>query len=36
MPETIAPRPLSRLVLAVAGGDAIMIGGTVLLWAHYG
>jgi hypothetical protein len=36
MPEMIAPRPLSRPVLAAAGAAALMIGGTVLLWAHYG
>jgi hypothetical protein len=36
MPETVARRPLSRPLIAVAGVVAVALAGTVLLWAHYG
>jgi len=36
MPETVAPRPLSRPLLVAVGAIALALGATVLLWAHYG
>lgn len=36
MPETIAPRPLSRPLLVAAAAIVVLLAGTVLLWAHYG
>jgi hypothetical protein len=36
MPETAAPRPLPRSLLVTAGGIALVLAGTILLWAHYG
>jgi len=36
MPETLAPRPTSRPLIAAGVVAAILLGGTVLLWAHYG
>jgi hypothetical protein len=36
MPETFASRPISRPLLAGGAVVAILLGGTVLLWAHYG
>ena len=34
--ETAAPQPLSRPLLVAAGAIALLLAGTVLLWAHYG
>ena len=38
MPEAAldSTRALSRPVLAVAAGCVLLIGGTLVLWAHYG
>ena len=36
MPETVAPRPLSRPLIVAAGAIGIVLAGTVLLWAYYG
>jgi len=36
MPETVAPSPLSRPLIAVSALVALALGGTVWLWAHYG
>jgi hypothetical protein len=36
MPETVAPRPLSRPLIAASAIVALALGGTVWLWAHYG
>ncbi len=36
MPETAAPRPLPRSLLVAAGAVALVLAGTILLWAHYG
>lgn len=36
MPETVAPRALSRPLLVAAGAVALIVAGTVTLWAHYG
>ena len=36
MPETDAPHPLSRPLIAVSVLVALALGGTVWLWAHYG
>jgi len=36
MTETVAQRPLSRTLVAAAGATAVLLAGTVLLWAHYG
>jgi hypothetical protein len=36
MPETVASRPLSPPLLVAAGTIALLLAGTVLLWAHYG
>ncbi len=36
MPETAAPRVMSRPLLAAGATIAVVLGGTVLLWAHYG
>lgn len=36
MPETVAPRLLSRPLMVAAGAVAAALAGTVLLWAHYG
>jgi hypothetical protein len=36
MPETVATSPLSRPLLLAAAAIAVALGGTVLLWAHYG
>jgi hypothetical protein len=36
MPETVAPPVTSWLPLAAGSLVALALGGTVLLWAHYG
>jgi hypothetical protein len=36
MPETVAPRPNLRPLVAAGVLVALLLGGTVLLWAHYG
>ena len=36
MPETVAPRLMSRSVVVAAATAILAIAGTVLLWAHYG
>ena len=36
MPETVAPSPLLRPLIAVSALVALALGGTVWLWAHYG
>ncbi len=36
MRHTVAPRPLSRPLLGLAGAIVLVLGGTVVLWAHYG
>ena len=36
MPEIVAPRLPSRPLLVAAASAAVMFGGAVLLWAHYG
>ena len=36
MPETVAPRLTSRPLIAVGAAVALVLAGTVLLWAHYG
>lgn len=36
MPETIAPHPLSRPSLVAGAAIAVLLAGTVVLWAHYG
>lgn len=36
MPEIAASRPSSRVLLATAAVVVLALGGTVLLWAHYG
>jgi hypothetical protein len=35
MPETVAPYSSRPLLLGAAAG-VLVLGGTVLLWAHYG
>jgi hypothetical protein len=36
MPDTVAPRLTLRPALVAAAMSAIVLAGTVLLWAHYG
>jgi hypothetical protein len=36
MPETVASRPLPPPFLVAAAIGAAVIGGAVVLWAHYG
>ena len=36
MPETAASRPLPQSLLAAATIAVVVIGGTVVLWAHFG
>jgi hypothetical protein len=36
MPETIASRPLPWPLLVAAAIIAVVLGGTVVLWVHYG
>jgi hypothetical protein len=36
MPETVAPRLMSRPLLVAALVVALALAGTMLLWAHYG
>jgi hypothetical protein len=36
MPETAAPRLTSRPLLVTAAALALVLAGTILLWAHYG
>ena len=36
LPETIAPQPSLRALLAVGVVAALAVAGAVLLWAHYG
>ena len=36
MPETVASRPLPRSLLVAATIAAVVLGGTVVLWAHFG
>ncbi|HTP91906.1 MAG TPA: hypothetical protein VMJ52_09235 [Xanthobacteraceae bacterium] len=36
MPEILAPRPMSRPLIAAGLAVALLLAGTVLLWAHYG
>jgi hypothetical protein len=36
MPETVAPRPTSRPLIVAGLVVAVMLAGTILLWAHYG
>jgi hypothetical protein len=36
MPQTIAPRSLSRPLIVAAVLIAFALAGTILLWAHYG
>lgn len=34
--ETAAQQPLSRTLVVAVGAIALLLAGTVLLWAHYG
>jgi hypothetical protein len=36
MPDIVATRPLLRPLLAAAAAVALVLAGTILLWAHYG
>jgi len=36
MPETVASRSLPRLLVVVGAITVVVLGGTVVLWAHYG
>jgi hypothetical protein len=36
MPETAASRPLPRPLLVAGAITVVVLGGTVVLWAHYG
>lgn len=36
MPETVASRPLPRPLLVAAALAVAALGGTVVLWVHYG
>jgi hypothetical protein len=36
MPEAVTPHVASRPLLLAAAGVALVLAGTVLLWAHYG
>jgi hypothetical protein len=36
MPETAAPQPWPRSLLVAGGAVALVMAGTVLLWAYYG
>jgi hypothetical protein len=36
MPETAASRPLPRSLLVAATIAVVVVGGTVVLWAHFG
>lgn len=36
MPEAVASRPLPRSLLAAAAITVVLLGGAVVLWAHYG
>jgi hypothetical protein len=36
MPETVVPRLTSRPLIAASAVIAVVLAGTVLLWAHYG
>jgi hypothetical protein len=36
MPDALAPRHTSRSLLAAGALIALALGGTLLLWAHYG
>jgi len=36
MPEQVAPRPLSRPLLAAGAAVALALAGAILLWAYYG
>jgi len=36
MIETLAPRPMLHLRIVAIGALALLLGATVLLWAHYG
>jgi hypothetical protein len=36
LPETIASQPSLRPLLALGAVVALLVAGTVLLWAHYG
>jgi hypothetical protein len=36
MPETVAPRRISPPLVMSAAAVVLALGGTILLWAHYG
>jgi hypothetical protein len=36
MPDTVAAPRVSRALLATAAGVAVLLAGTMVLWAHYG
>jgi hypothetical protein len=36
MPETAAPRLMSRPLIAAGAVVVLAVAGTILLWAHYG
>jgi hypothetical protein len=36
MPDTVAAPRVSRALLATVAGVAVLLAGTVVLWAHYG